>query len=407
MKKYYYLLFLALVAFKTKAQNNDIGCQFNGFIDTYHAIRSQSPNDFLSSRSRLRTELNITKGKSYMFASLNSIYNSILEDQTKIELREAYFQYTDNSWDLKAGRQIVIWGVADGMRIADVISPMDYTEFLARDYDDIRIPVNVFRIKYLKPNYNLELVFVPIPEYFILPMNDKNPWSMTNKSTLTVSTKSDTKPDKKIKNSEYGGRFSFYLSGIDFSISAMHTWNKMPAFQKYMNQAQDTLLMKSFYDNMDMFAVDFSAPLGQFVIRGEGAAYFGELQEISTNKPIRKNTLNALLGIDWYPGFDWNITAQYSLKHISRYSDILVSDKNTNMATLGITKKIFRNTLSLSTFSYVDLNNEGFFNRLSADYSLSDQIHIIAGYDWFHGDKGMFGMYKDNSEYWMKAKFSF
>jgi len=29
------------------------------------------------------------------------------------------------------------------------------------------------------------------------------------------------------------------------------------------------------------------------------------------------------------------------------------------------------------------------------------------GYDWFNGDKGMFGMYKDNSEVWFKAKCSF
>lgn len=167
MKKQYYIFILLLLSVIAQAQEEDVKLKFNGFIDTYHAVRIESPNDFMSSRSRLRTELSASKGKSYLFVSLNAIHNSILEDQTKVELREAFLQYTDKNWDFKIGQQIVIWGIADGMRITDIISPMDYTEFLARDYDDIRIPVNAFRLKYIKPNYNFELIFIPVSEFFI------------------------------------------------------------------------------------------------------------------------------------------------------------------------------------------------------------------------------------------------
>ena len=37
------------------------------------------------------------------------------------------------------------------------------------------------------------------------------------------------KIEKKIKNMEFGGRASVNLSGIDFSVSALRTWNKLPA----------------------------------------------------------------------------------------------------------------------------------------------------------------------------------
>ncbi len=406
MKTLKYTILFLLFSVVVSAQE-EIKFKFSGFADTYHAVRSESPNDFMSSRSRLRTELEASKGNSYMFASLNSVYNSIVEDETKIELREAFFQYTTNNWDFKVGKQIVIWGVADGMRITDIISPMDYSEFLARDYDDIRIPVNAFRLKYVKPNYNLDLVFVPISEFFVLPYDSENPWAITNAFAIPTELEANNTPEKTIKNSEFGGRFSFYLSGIDFSVSALHGWNKMPVFDYGYSENGDTLKLSTNYDRLNTLGLDFSMPVGQFVVRGEFAEYFNELQEISNDGKIKKNATYMLLGVDWYAGKEWTLMAQYYHKLINDYDNSMTSDQNTAYATLSVSKSLLRSTLKLSAYAYLDVLNSGSFTRFSADYSLTDQIHLMAGYDWFNGDEGMFSYYKDNSEYFVKAKFSF
>lgn len=406
MKRIKYSIALLLFSCIIQAQE-EISLKLNGFIDTYHAVRSQEPYDFMSSRNRLRTELNLTKGNTFLFASLNAMHNSIIEDQTKIELREAFLQYSTESWDLKAGRQIITWGIADGIRITDLISPLDYTEFLARDYDDIRIPVNAFRLKYIKPSYNLEVVFTPIPEFFILPVDEQNPWSFAKNFDTAYQFDFYNKPDKTIKNSEYGGRFSSYLSGIDFSVSFLHTWNKMPVFNYSYSTNEDSVFVDAYYNKMDMLGIDLSVPISKFVLRLELAKYFGELQEINNNNPIDKNSLNFLAGLDWYPGNEWTIMLQYSHKHISDFDNSLQVEENTSFSTLSISKNVFRSLLKLSTFSYLDLNHGGFFARTSGEYSLTDQIKLMAGYDWFYGDKGDFSYYKDNSEYWVKAKYSF
>ena len=403
----YLMLFIVLFPFFTWAQDENINFEFSGFADTYHAVRNREPYDFMSSRSRLRTEFEATKGKSYMFASLNSVYNRLDESQTKIELREAFFQYTNKSVDFKVGKQIVIWGVADGLRITDIISPMDYSEFLARDYDDIRIPVNAFRLKYIKPSYNFEMVFVPVSEFFVLPVDADNPWSITNAYEIPYQVDMGNTPAKIFKNGEIGGRFSLYLSGIDFSVSALHTWNKMPVFNYEYSQNNDTLLLDANYSRMDMLGMDFSLPVSKFVIRGEVAEYFNELQEIKNNEFTKKSTTNFLFGVDWYAGNDWTVMAQYYHRLINDYKRTMTSDKNTAYATLSVSKKLLRSMLKLSAYSYIDVINEASFTRFSADYSLTDQIHLMAGYDWFNGDKGMFSYYKDNSEYWVKAKFNF
>ncbi len=412
MKQYYALLIIILSPIFAFSQDDKSKLDLNGFLDTYHAVQSKSPNDFMSSRTRLRTELDMKNGKSYMFASLNATYNSILPEQTKIELREAFLEYTTKNWNFKAGRQIVIWGISDGLRITDLVSPMDMTEFLARDYDDIRIPVNALRVRYLTQNMRAELIFIPVSSFFSVPYQEDNPWSVfpSNTGPYYDVNMSNT-PEKTLSNSEYGGRLSFFLSGIDFSISALHTWNKMPVFNRQLSVNNDTVFVDAQYNRMDMFGADISIPIRQFVIRAEIAEYFGEVLSLKmkTNSynSLKRNTTNFLIGVDWYPGNEWTFTTQYSHKLIPDYVDIIETKENTALATLGITKKILRSTLSLSTFTYFDITNNGFFNRTSADYSLTDEIHIMLGYDWFSGDNGMFGLYKDNSEIWFKAKYVF
>lgn len=77
----------------------------------------------------------------------------------------------------------------------------------------------------------------------------------------------------------------------------------------------------------------------------------------------RAASTNALMGIDWYAGNDWSLSAQYAHK-------------------------------------YVAWGNH-------RDYALNDQLHAIVGYDLFHADRGMFATYDNNSELWFKLKYNF
>lgn len=411
MKKKFLFLIICFVPFFAEAQSDDIKFRVNGFADTYHALRSQSPNDFMSSRSRVRTEVNADKANANLFVSFNAVHNSILDNKTGFFLREAFFRYSTNQWELKAGRQIVTWGVADGIRITDLVSPMDYSEFLAQDYDDIRIPENGFRLKYSHSKFNIEGVFIPVAEFFQLPVDDENPWSVLSSLTMPYTLNMHNTPEKKLSNSEFGARLSVFLSGIDFSVSALHTWNKMPVINKSLSANMDSIYLNAQYGRMDMLGVDLSVPVWKFVVRAEAAAYLAELQEmdmpVSSNATLAKNSINSLIGIDWYPGNDWSIMVQYSHKYISDYEECIANKQNTGLATLNISKKLLQTMLTLSSFTYFDVSNNSFFNRSSVNYALTDQINLTMGYDWIHGDKGSFAIYRYNSEYWVKAKFSF
>lgn len=402
------LLYLVLLPAPAQEEDGRLRASVKGFIDTYHALRTESPGDWMSSRSRIRGELTLEKDDAGMFVSANAVYNSLLEEQSGFFLREAYLYYGKSGWDIRAGRQIVTWGVADAVRITDIVSPMDFTEFLAQDYDDIRIPVNALRLRYTRPQWSAEAIVIPVSTFYELSTDSRNPWAVNLPGVGVPYTISmGETPRKQIRNMEYGGRIGAYFCGVDFSVSALRTWNKMPVFRKTFNE-DGSLLCEGKYRRMTMLGADLSVALGKFVVRAEAAEYFGEAQEPVVGKEVcTRNSTNALVGVDWYAGNDWQLGVQYSHKYISGNLSDISSYRNSGMATVRVSKDLLRNTLNLSTFAYIDVTNGGIYNRLSADYALTDQIHAVLGYDFFHADKGQFAMYDRNSEVWVKLKYSF
>jgi hypothetical protein len=351
-----------------------LDCSIKGFVDTYHAVRAESPFNWMSSRTRMRGEFKLEYNDCGAFVSANLVYNALLPEMSGFQLREAYAYWDNPHWDIRFGKQIISWGVADGLRVTDLISPMDYTEFLAQDYDDIRIPVGALRIRYIHDSWNLEAVAVPVPEFFRLPTDPSNPWSVG-------ILPQEVKPERVFKNMEYGARFSCFLGGVDFSLMALRTWTKMPELQG------DHI----GYHRLTVLGGDVSIPFGNFVFRGEAA------DNIDDDGHHQGSVLG---GLDWYPGADWNLSVQFN--HIWQGRG-----EPSSLATLRISKALLNNSLTLSTFAYADVHDGGVFNRLSADWAATDQIHALLGYDFFYAEKGMFARYAHDDEVWIKLKYIF
>jgi len=81
-------------------------------------------------------ELNLMKdGKAIDAYDSNESYTQ------RDALREAYVDATVDDWSIRAGKQQVVWGTADGMKLLDNINPTDYSEMAQNQMEDSRIPV--------------------------------------------------------------------------------------------------------------------------------------------------------------------------------------------------------------------------------------------------------------------------
>lgn len=397
------ILLIASCLFTTNMEAQKI--EHGGFCDSYLAVRKNHPHDILSWRTRFRGELEGNHKQSRFFVSFNLNQNNMISSQNGFELRETFFEYTDDKWDLKIGRQIVNWGHADGLRITDLISPYDLTEFLARDYDDIKIPVEAFRVRLLRHSYRAELIYVPIFKKFILP-DPGSPWEFKSLLEGTILTNDNIQP--KMRNGEIGGKIQFFTSGFDFDITALSAINKLPVFNII---GQDSLgyLFNPEHHRYYLVGYGFEIPKSKFVFRGEMAYNYGKKHtayEKETGVLFNKNTFNVFIGIDGFFRNSLTLMIQLANEYILDYEEKLDAYKHTCLATVSLSKKILRDNVTLSTYAYIGLNNYDIFDRSSIEASLTDRISLSIGYDFFYGDKGMYAQFKNNSEIWVKAKYN-
>ena len=74
--------------------------------------------------------------------SATANYQGLEDDTQRDGFRELYIDYAiGNSWDLRLGKQQVVWGTADGMKLLDAINPTDYSEMAQNQMEDSRIPM--------------------------------------------------------------------------------------------------------------------------------------------------------------------------------------------------------------------------------------------------------------------------
>jgi hypothetical protein len=62
-------------------------------------------------------------------------------------LRELYLETDAGGWDFKLGKQQIVWGTADGIKLLDVINPTDYRELNQNAMEDSRIPIWMAKVE--------------------------------------------------------------------------------------------------------------------------------------------------------------------------------------------------------------------------------------------------------------------
>ena len=396
-------------------QGSILAAEFDmhGFVDTHHGVRLWEPHDFISSRTRVRFESWMSEGNTWAHVSVNAVEDGVVSGESGIELREAFVEYVADRWDLSVGRQIIVWGKADGVAITDIICPRDYAEFFAAEYDDTRIPVDAAKWRYLGSSFDLEFIWLPRFIPAALPPQG-SPWFAETEfpAGVEVEYQAALEPELTLENGEFAVKASVYTSAIDLAISCFRTWHDIPtAYREVVSQGDSIrVIFRPEYERTTFYGAELSKPWGDAVLRAE-AAYFTGLRFEPTNglseEMFERDVLKWMVGADWSPGCNWTVTAQFVDDFILDYGEAILNDEHTMLVTTSVSKALFRERLELSGMAYFGLSDNDQYARMAADYELADAFHLSAGIDLLSGDGGRFGRYDDNDQIWVRAKYSF
>jgi len=140
--------------------------------------------------------------------------------------------------DIRAGKQQVVWGTTDGVRILDLVNPLDYREWTLNDFPEMRIPLWMINLEgEINPNANLQVLLIPDyqPDYYP-PAGSAYALrtvilgaQAANAPFVTVST-IDEKPSRNLENTKIGLRWrnvveGGLLSGLEYTLNYLHTYS--------------------------------------------------------------------------------------------------------------------------------------------------------------------------------------
>ncbi len=413
MKKIALSIIIIAVSHFTFSQKVDI----NGFARTYEGILYDNGNFGIIQQT---LNLNFEKMGDKVAFKVNPMVFLYNADSLDFRMREIYLDLYFENFDIRIGKQQVVWGKADGVFITDVVSPLNLSEFLLPDFDEIRKGVIATKIDYYAGNSTFEAIWIPVftpterpppgSIWYVQPDFSAPPTWDFSKENITPS----------LENSEIFLKYTALTSAIDFELMGAYTWDDNPTLHVQKQFGFDTVTMQPGllglnitpeHHRLTIGGGSFSSDIKGVVLRGEAAYYNGKYflteDPLQPDGNIQKDYLHYLVGLDFNIG-PVMLSSQFIQQTILDYDDNILNEKTENTMTVLARYDILRETLHLELFSYIGLTNEDALIRPKVTYDFDDSFSILLGSNIFLGnEKGRFGQYKDNSMLYMKLKYSF
>jgi hypothetical protein len=384
----------------------------------------------------------------------NNENNRKLKYPTKMEwLRDCYLDILTERLDIRLGKQQVVWGTADGVRILDMVNPLDYREWTLKDYSEIRIPLWMLKAESeIIPNGFLQ--FLAIPDYepnYYAPAG--SPFALRTvivgaeaaaQPRVTVST-IDERPDRTWRNTKIGLRWrnvieEGLLSGFEYTLNYLHTYDfasaayttttlvfpPPPQVLVNLDRRAEQIEVMGFSFAKSITKGMFGTTFGKgWTVRGE----FAYVHNGAMNYGLDKN-IQGTVDVDqfnWVMGFDktffttWDFSVQFIQmiadaqeefnKTTANYTLLFGPtrgplDKVENMITFMVgTSYMYDRVQPQVLVLYGDDNDWRISPKVKLE--LNDNWMFTTGFHFFEGDDpGLNGQFDKNDQFFLETKYS-
>jgi hypothetical protein len=319
-------------------------------------------------------------------------------------LREAYLDIDLGPVQVRAGRQIVVWGRADGINPTDNVSPRDYT-LLVPDDDDQRFGTPIVKTSWYVGTASLTGIWAPGFEPDVVPTPPPPP-------PLTVI---EERPVGRESLAQGALRLERSGAAVDWSLSYFDAFDRLPNIG-LRTAADGTSQIVLRHPRVQVVGADLALPMGRFGVRAEGA-YTVTRDRRGDDPEIANPFLHAVVGVDRTFSEYVNVNLQYSLRVVTRFHDpleiadpaerdiaiqeALVAnqlDRVQHGATLRVGDKFLNEALEAGLSGAVYGPTLNYVARAKLSYAVTDRWRITAGFDWFDGhDPSPFHLLRKNS----------
>ncbi len=343
-----------------------------------------------------------------------------LNDGLELELRELYLQGTIGDTFLTLGKQQIVWGKADGLKVLDIVNPQSFREFILDDFDSSRIPLWTTNIERTVADWDLQFIWIPDQTYHALPKQNAS-YALTSPELVPiapegvkVNLEKARKPNNILLDSDVGLRAATFWNGWDITFNYLYQYNNLAVLRQNLSLAsgKPVVTITPEYERTHVFGGTFSNAYADWVVRGE-VGYFTDHYFIAKNSSqnqgvVKSPELHYVLGLDWNAPWDILVSGQLIQSWVIKDADKTTRDKLDTTLT-GLIRRNFKyDTLIVELLVIANTNNGDGIIRPKISYEWLDNVKTWLGMDIFYGDsKSVFGQYGDNDRVVVGIEISF
>lgn len=340
--------------------------------------------------------------------SYSSIGGPLVSDNTGlIEIRELYWDVALDDIFLRSGKQQVVWGEADGLKLLDVINPQSFREFILDDFDDSRIPLWMINTEYsLNNNGVIQFLWIPdtsshelAPSHSTFAFSSPSLVLQTN-SVSDVVVKDATAPTMTLKNSDAGLRFTHFIGGWDISLNYLYHYVDAPVTRTSSrgNNSGQTFVVTQQYERSHLIGGSVSNAFGDWTLRSEVAYETDRYHRTTSTLPgvIDADQWSTVIGLDWQGWTNQFISVQWFQTTITESDADLVNNSREDIATFLWESKFLNETLTFEWLQLHSLDHGDGVAQPRLIYNYEANLDVYVGVDNFYGNRmRLFGQFKE------------
>lgn len=355
-------------------------------------------------RWRLKAGGKLFYDAAYGLRGRDDFTDEVLDEyESEAECREVYLQGRLGSYlDLKIGRQIVVWGRSDNLRITDVLNPLDLREPGLTDIEDLRLPTAMTRLDGYWGQWNLTGIAVHEIRF------DKNPVQGHDFFPSPIPLPPEETPSDGGDDTEWAMALNGIFSGKDISFYWADLFDDAPHSALAANGS-----MVQKHARITMWGAAGNLALGNWLLKCE-AAYWRGLEFFNSASQTH-DRIDGLVGIE-YSGWDETTASwEWAIRHVVDFEDQLkaspdFAQEDEIINALRVTRTYLNETVELTLLGliYGPLGQDGSLIRGSVAYDWTDTVNVLLGAVLYEsGDMYTFRNIGDNDRVFAEVKYSF
>jgi hypothetical protein len=361
-------------------------------------------------RVQLKAEGASERGSSSYAAKVDLFYDSVAK-RSDVEVREVFVDLTGSHANLRAGRQIITWGVGD-LLFANDIFPKDWVAFFTgRPLEYLKVGSDAVKVDLHPKMLDAEIIVMPVFQADRYPTSDKLhlPDPFPGLPRVTEDK------DATIENGEVAARLSRYVSDWGLSLYATRTFYRSPAMTLDPPSAPTAVIQ--FFPRLNTYGASATGSLLGGVASLEGALWDSRDDQSGTRYAVDNSTVKALAGysyplwkdatlgvqgyVEWmldYEAYRFTAPAGYPIKNETRWT-----------GTTRLTQLLRNQTVTGSLFAFWGLTEEDGLVIPSLRYAATDNVSIELGANVFYGksDYTQFGALNEDDNVYTTLRYAF